>query len=103
MSDAYLAISEIANDENMTQRVTACTTQQWHLGSIDLGPDGNNAYNVGQWVISNRYVWAASPDWGAAWDSALAAQPDDPAYEPGADPAVITDGQILATVQVLAT
>jgi hypothetical protein len=49
----------------------------------------------------NRYVWAASPGWGGAWDSALAGHPDDPAYEPGRDPAVITDGMILATVQQL--
>jgi hypothetical protein len=101
MADAYLAISEVANDPNMTERLNAATTQQWYLGSIDLGSDGNNPFNVTQWVKDRRYVWASSPGWGAAWDSALAAHPDDPDYEPGKDPAVITDGMILSTVQQL--
>jgi hypothetical protein len=96
MSDAYLAISEIANDGPMTERMYAATTQQAHLGSVSTG-----GYTAITWVDVNRYVWAASPGWGAAWDSALAAHPTDPDYEPGKDPAVITDGMILATVQAL--
>lgn len=101
MADAYLAISEIANDLNMTERMNAATTQQWYLGNVKLGQDGNNPYNVLQWVAGNRYVWAASPGWGGAWDSALAGHPDEPDYEPGKDPGVVTDGMILATVQAL--
>lgn len=96
MADAYLAISEIANDTFMVQRMYAATTQQEHLGDFNGGP-----YNAVTWVDYNRYLWASSPGWGAAWDSALAAHPDDPDYEPGKDPAVITDGMILATVQEL--
>jgi hypothetical protein len=95
MADAYLAISEVATDEFMRQRLRAAATQQSQLGNAPLITDPLT------WVDQNRYVWASSPDWGAAWDSALAAHPDDPAYEPGKDPAVITDGQILATVQTL--
>lgn len=105
MSDAYLAISEIANDQFMTERMYACATQQANLGNA---PKITNAY-FGQsvttaaisWVDQNKYLWAASPDWGAAWDSALAGHPNDATYEPGKDPAVITDAQILATVQSL--
>jgi hypothetical protein len=102
MADLYLAISDIANDQYMTERMNAATTQQWYLGSVDLGTYGNNPYNVTMWVKDNRYVWASSPGWGAAWDSALAGHPDDPEYQPGKDPAVITDGMILSTVQALA-
>lgn len=103
MADAYLAISEVATDPSMTERMNAAATQQWHLGTADFGQYGNNPYNVTQWVHDNRYLWAAAPGWGAAWDSALVApHPDDPEYEPGKDPAVISDGMILATVQALA-
>lgn len=94
--DSYLAISQIANDENMTERMRAGATQQVYLGNAPA----ISGYPP-EWVNQNRYVWAASPGWGAAWDSALAAHPDDPEYEPGADPAVITDGMILSTVQAL--
>jgi hypothetical protein len=101
MADAYLAISEVANDQYMTERMNAATTQQNHLGSIDLGTYESSPYNLTAWVHDYRYLWASSPGWGAAWDSALAGHPDDPDYEPGKDPAVITDGMILATVQQL--
>jgi hypothetical protein len=103
MADAYLAISEIANDPNMTERLNAAATQQQHLGAIDLGKYATNPYNLTAWVHDYRYLWASSPGWGAAWDSALAGHPDEPDYEPGKDPAVITDGMILSTVQALGT
>jgi hypothetical protein len=96
MPDAYLAISEVATDQWMFERMRSAATQQSYLGSAPLV-----APTVYQWVDSNRYVWASSPGWGAAWDSALAGHPDEPDYEPGKDPAVITDGMILSTVQKL--
>jgi hypothetical protein len=101
MADAYLAISEVANDKNMIERLNAAVTQQQKLGAVDLGTYATSPYNLTAWVHDYRYLWASSPGWGAAWDSALAGHPDDAAYEPGADPAVITDGMILATVQML--
>ena len=98
MTDSYLSIAAIANDEFMRERMVACVTQQQHLGSIDIGlPNTAVPYNAQAWVESNSYLWAASPDWGAAWDSALAGGNE----APGKDPAVITDGQILSTVQAL--
>jgi hypothetical protein len=98
MADSYLAISSVANDEFMKERMRAAVTQQQYLGNTP-----NIASDVSLWVDQNRYVWASSPDWGAAWDSALAAHPpeSEPDYEPGKDPGVITDGMILATVQKL--
>jgi hypothetical protein len=96
MADAYLSISQIASDALMNERVRACAAQQNQLGSVTI-PD------VIAWTDDNRYVWAASPGWGEKWDSALATHPpvDEPDYRPGGDPAVITDGDILATVQSL--
>lgn len=101
--DSYLAIASIANDHFMTERMNACVTQQHTLGSIDLGEFGVNPYNLLEWVKTNRYVWAASPGWGDKWTYAYASHPDDDNYEPGKDAAVITDGDILATVQHLGT
>jgi hypothetical protein len=96
MADSFLSISEIANDQDMNERLRAATTQQSHLGNVTItDPLG--------WVATNRYVWASSPTWGEKWDYALAAHPDDPTYQPGKDPAVITDDDILATVQALGT
>jgi hypothetical protein len=95
MADSYLSIADIATDVNMIERLRAAATQQSYLDAV-------NIQDPLTWVDLNRYVWAASPGWGAAWDSALAGHPDDPAYEPGKDPAVITDGMILSTVQTLA-
>lgn len=98
MADTYLAISQVANDEHLLERMRAAVTQQWHLGAIDLGIDGNNASNVIAWVTNNRYLWAASPGWGEAWAYALASNNESP----GTDAGVITDAMILATVQALA-
>jgi hypothetical protein len=102
MADSYLSISEIAKDQPMTERMNAAVTQQQYLGSIDVDlPQVTAPYSAIYWVEQNRYVWASSPGWGAAWDSALAGHRDEPDYEPGKDPAVITDGMILSTVQAL--
>lgn len=101
MADAYLAISAVANDQHMTERMNAAVTQQDNLGTIDLGPYATSPYNLTAWVHDYRYLWASSPGWGEKWDYALAAHPDEPDYEPGRDSAVITDGDILAVVQTL--
>jgi hypothetical protein len=82
----------------MVERLRAAATQQAYLDAVKITDPLT-------WVDLNRYVWAASPGWGAAWDSALAAHPPatEPDYEPGRDPGVITDGMILSTVQALGT
>jgi hypothetical protein len=95
MADSYLSIAEIAADKDMNERVTACAAQQQQQGL----PIPSSEY----WASSNRYLWASSPTWGEKWDYAKATHEDDPDYRPGADPAVITDADILSTVQVLAT
>lgn len=104
MSDSYLAISAIANDQFMMERLTACATQQAHLGNapiIENDSINQGAYAAQAWVESNKYLWASSPSWGEKWASSLASHPDDPEYEPGKDEAVITDADILSTVQAL--
>lgn len=103
MADDYLSISEIANDHFMTARMNAATTQQYRLGSIQIADTwGSDARAPIQWVEANRYLWASSPGWGAAWASALAGHLDQADYQPGRDGAVITDDMILSAVQTLA-
>ena len=92
--DAYLVISAIANDQYMTERLRACAVQQEHAGNVVME-------DPLQWVADNRYLWAASPTWGEKWAYALQTNWADPDYKPGRDPAVITDADILATVQAL--
>jgi hypothetical protein len=96
MADSYLSIAEIASDGYMTQRMRACVTQQDNQGTIDVA-------DAERWVGFYAYTWASSPTWGEKWDSARASHPDNPAYQPGRDAAVITDGDILSTVQTLGT
>ena len=103
MTDSYLAIDAIASDQYMQARLNSCATQQWELGNIDIGTTwGDGVTAPLSWVANARYVWASSPGWGEAWESALASHPDDDTYAPGKDAAVITDDMILATVQAIA-
>ena len=95
--DSYLAISQIATSSTMIERMRAAVTQQAHLGSTTLITERGAL----SWVTNNAYLWAASPGWGAAWDYAMLNHEGEADYDPGKDPAVITDGQILATVQAL--
>jgi len=101
MADSYLSIAAIAKDEFMIERMNACVTQQVHLGNAPLVANDQanrpDTFAAQAWVDRNRYLWAASPDWGSAWDSALASGNE----APGKDSSVITDGMILATVQSL--
>lgn len=97
MADPYLAISAIANDRYITERMNAAATQQSYLGNVAMNPSDPLS-----WVAVNRYVWASSPSWGEKWKYALDSHPaEDPPYEPGKDEAVITDADILSTVQAL--
>lgn len=95
MTDTYLTISEIANNNAMHQRMQACVTQQAHLGNLP-GVD-----NPASWVGVNSYLWASSPTWAEKWDYATATHPADQPYDPGRDDTVITDADILTTVQAL--
>jgi len=83
VADQYLTIATISEDTSMRRRVAACAAQQGATGDAD------------QWAYDNRWQWAAAPGWATKWDSAVAAGVADP----GADPAVISDADILAVVQ----
>ena len=88
--DAYLTISTVAADSAMRSRVAAAYAKEQD------GPEANGAES---WAYSNAFWWASAPGWAAAWDYAVNTGNESP----GADPAVITDAQILAQVQMMLT
>lgn len=87
---SYLTQSTIADDSWMKLRVASCAAQQ---GVTDAGIDPD------MWASEWRRVWSASPGWDMQWESALARPDNPPGYQPGMDPAVVSDGQILSQVQ----
>ena len=82
----YLIQNEIASSLSMQNRVAQCAA-------------GQDVPDPDRWTFDHRRVWAAAPGWDSAWESSMAAHPDDPTHDPGADGAVITDNEILAQVQ----
>lgn len=86
---SYWSISQMHGSPTLRQRITACCAQE---GAADPEQTANDI----MWTV------CASPGWGEAWDYAVAqaiqAGPQN-ATDPGMDPAVITDAQILSAVQ----
>ena len=80
----YAAMAEMARDEDLLARVTACAAEQ--------GADSPE-----YWTHEHRWQIAAQPGWASSWDYAHAAG----VARPGWDAGVITDGAILASVQAL--
>jgi hypothetical protein len=83
---SYWDISSMAGDVDLQSRVAACAAQEQH----DMDPQ--------TWMYGHMLEVCAAPGWGDAWASAVAGGVPDP----GRDPAVIADGQILASVQTVA-
>lgn len=84
----YLTQSVIADDPHMRLRIAQAAASEG-VTEAGLDPDA--------WMITWRRLWAAAPGWDAQWESSQAANP--PISDPGKDPGVITDAQILSQVQ----
>ena len=82
---SYLTQSEIASNGAMHSRVAQCAATEG-----EPAPDN--------WASDNARAWAAAPGWDAAWESALASDPDT---DPGTNEAVITDAMILRQFQAM--
>jgi hypothetical protein len=76
----------IAMDQDLRNRAEIAAAEQ----GVSPGEEEN-------WVYRHARQLAIQPGWREAWESALA----NGVENPGADPAVITDGQILSAVQSL--
>lgn len=83
---SYWDQATLAGDGEFLQRVAACVSNE------DPAPA-----DPPSWAYDHRWQVAAAPGFADAYASAIAA--DVP--NPGRDPAVISDAQILAAVQAL--
>ena len=81
---SYNTVATMAEDYALNRRLTAAVAKE---GILD--PKG--------WLYPRNWQVVSQPGWDAAWDSAVASGVENP----GADEAVITDGQILSGVQAV--
>jgi len=82
---AYWDVASLAGDDQFLRRVKACA-------SVEQVPDPEF------WAVAHIWQIAAQPGFGDAYASALVSG----VPEPGKDPSVISDSQILSAVQLLA-
>lgn len=85
---AYYDVALLRLDTQFLQRVAACYATETPLGT---GDDPDVWANVHGWDV------AAQPGFGDAYASALAAG----VVNPGSDPSVISDAQLLSAVQAI--
>jgi hypothetical protein len=83
---SYITGHLISQDQDIRNRAAVAAAEQ-----------GVAAGEEEHWVFIHCRRLATQPGWAAAWESALA----NGVERPGLDPAVISDGQILAAVQSL--
>jgi hypothetical protein len=100
---SYLTQDAIASSPAMQHRVAQCAAQEGVGTNPSPGdPVTGRPMDPDRWTLEHRRQWASAPDWDDAWEYALNTHPPvegEPAYDPGTDDAVITDGQILGQVQ----
>jgi hypothetical protein len=86
---AYYDISLLANDADFSQRTMACYATE------TLQATGGD--NPSAWWSNHNWDMAAMPGFGDQYASAIAGGLENP----GRDPSVITDAQILSAVQAI--
>jgi hypothetical protein len=87
---AYFDVALLHADPDFLARVTACYAGET-LGTTGEEPNA--------WTVEHAWDVASAPGFGDAYASAIAGGISDP----GRDPAVISDAQILSAVQFLMT
>jgi hypothetical protein len=86
---AYYDLAQLADDDDFKDRIGAAAQTEGRIGP------GSGA--VEQWVADHRWELAASPGFADAYASAIAGYVPNP----GRDPSVISDAQILSAVQAI--
>ena len=84
MAFTYSDLWTLRMDEAIKRRVIACAALE-------------GQFQPGQWWETNGWQVVARTDWANAWAYAVATGNTGP----GGDPAVVTDGMILAAVQAV--
>jgi hypothetical protein len=87
----YTDVAALATDGNFRNRIAACASTEQVVGA-DLG-----GLHPTAWADTYQWQIASSPGFGDAYASAVAGGVENP----GADPAVVTDEQVLAAVQAV--
>jgi hypothetical protein len=85
---SYSSQAQLANDYAFQERIAACA-------AVEVP----KTHQPRQWATDHAWWIAASPGFADAYEYALNTEVPNP----GGDPAVITDSQILAAVQALIT
>ena len=88
---AYYDVAQLAQDPDFNVRIAACY-------ATETAGDPAAVYPT-QWAAEHQWQIAGAPGFGDAYASAVAG--DVP--NPGRDPSVIGDDQILAAVQAVGT
>lgn len=83
---SYSAQAQLSNDSDFLARVSSCA-------AVEVP----KTHQPKQWAADHIWWVAASPGFADAYEYALNTNVE----RPGNDPAVITDGQILASVQAI--
>lgn len=86
---AYWDVAQLAQDGDFTLRISACYSTETSGGASPEYPTA--------WASEHQWQIAGAPGFGEAYASAVAANVPNP----GRDPAVISDAQILAAVQAI--
>lgn len=92
---SYSSMNRSSTDEALVGRVTAATVQEAWTPAHDDDAFGQAVRQASYNAVTMVWPVCIASDVEAAYESALAAGNPDP----GGDPAVITDGMILANVQ----
>jgi hypothetical protein len=93
---SYSSLSTQVNDQALLARLNAAAMKEAFANPTFGDTDFGRALTEGRASAMNTLAWPLAVDTEAAYESALVSENPDP----GGDPSVITDGQILASVQV---
>jgi len=97
---SYLTQDAIASSSSMQHRIAQAAAEQGvGVDAAPADPASGRPMDPDRWALEKRRQWSAAPGWDEAWEYALNTHPGDADYDPGADEAVVTDGQILAQIQ----
>lgn len=94
---SYATVSVIAQDPDLAARVRGCIANEVMANQYM----STSTLRARLDLSASMWLLAASNGWAPAWEAALAATRPVGSPTIGSDPAVITDGMILAAVKAL--
>jgi hypothetical protein len=92
---SYATVASMEQSTSLLRRCAAAVATE-----LVAGPTPGDASEVEAYVAERSWDFAATPGWSDSWEFAVNS---GNVGDPGLDPAVITDGNILARVQQVLT